>query len=249
MKNLIKDILSQKGIDIKKEESNDNYQMIFTSYNQPIDDFFSIIFIDAEKLILEEKIEGTDELVSPEDFINSLLLELRNEKENKEYNLKNNFSCIVAIDSTNCNYLSQKIKRIEDDKFYAKKYVLKYNNQDLTNLKDKIKKQETQGLIDSFSKILNDYDFLSQGKNEELKTDKNKWYLLLLEMYIKIPFLNYSVFESDSMLNLSSTINQKLEKLENNTALGEMDELLESNDLSDEQFENKLTSIIGEDEE
>ena len=125
MKDLIKHILSQKKIEIKKEESKKSYEMIFTSYYDPIDDFFSIIFIDAKKLISEEKIEGTDEIVSPEDFINSLLLEVRNKKENKEFNLKNNFSCIVVINSTNHDYPSQKIKRIEDDKFYAKKYVLK----------------------------------------------------------------------------------------------------------------------------
>lgn len=243
MKEIINLILETKNITVEREITKDSYQLLFTNFDGPIEDYFSIIFIKADELLRIEQIDPP-ELIAPENIINDVLLSFRKDETNNIYDLKNNLSSIILVDCSEKDYPINKVKKIEDDKFYAKKYVLKYNTSDIEKLKKELKivKTESNDFGYAFSLILNKHDFLSEEHVQDLTKPVNSWYRLLLDFYIKIPFLNYIVPEQKNLLDLDSQINQKLGS---NSLLFEKILAFELTE-SDEEFEQKITSIISQ---
>lgn len=222
MKNFVLKIAEESGLKITSLNL-DELDLYLANFDTK-DDFYLFLFIDEEKIQTEFK-----ELKDVEYAMNriantakSLVL-----KEYKERALENNLSFLIFISS---KLLSQEIysARIEENQFVAKKYVLEYEQENLIKLKEKIEdaKRYSQQLCFLASK----YGHTLNDKNH------NSWYLLLLKMFIKIPFFNYQPEYEGSIPNLEQKINQRFSNEDQDL----FDLIEEAELLSKDRFEDFL---------
>ncbi len=222
MKDIILSIAEESGLKIAPLKE-DHLELFFGSFKNK-DDFYLFLFIDENKLQEEFK-----ELKDLEFAINRIANNAKDHipQEYKERALDNNFSFLIFIKSK-APIQEQYSKRIEENHFVAKKYVLEFEENDWINLKDKLEDKinitHHLCLLGSlYSETLND-------------KEQNSWYLLLLKLFIKLPFLNYNPVNGGTIPNLDEKITESLsgEDLE----FLELIEQMES--LSNSEFENIL---------
>ncbi|MFN6074099.1 MAG: ABC-three component system middle component 1 [Fluviicola sp.] len=148
--------------------------------------------------------------------------------------LEKNSSLLILVESSSINdieRLQSQILLIEEDQYYVKKYVIIYTPDALTKISNFATNSQLQSALNNRTSF---QSISSNGYNKE-----NEDYILLLQLFIKLPFLTLK-FSEDEFVSLP-------EKLETN--LGEdlliFQQLLDSN----EQLQNiDFTSLESESE-
>lgn len=137
--------------------------------------------------------------------------------------LEKNSSLIILVNSANIEEIERlqtQILLIEEDQFYVKKYVIVYTSVALGKISNHTTNEQLQGAVNNkiaFQSIL------SNGFSREQED-----YLLLLQIFIKLPFLTLK-FNEDEFITLEEKLNKKLD-----SDYFIFQELLSSN----EQFQN-----------
>ncbi|QEZ67967.1 hypothetical protein D4A35_03090 [Paraclostridium bifermentans] len=186
------------------------------------------------------KIEDLDKLIS-EDF-NRMFIDI---KESKNYNsyMDKNMSLIVLLEvddmeenSDNLR-LTKKIFDIEENRYNFKKYVLTYDKNQASLIKEKVKYENS--ITKCISEIIYDTIKFTEFKNNP---NKSTLYSLVSKLYIKLPFLKLKAKEK----NIES-LNRKIKnELEENEYIELVDTVLKINDipkLSDEKIISLLEEI------
>lgn len=202
MKELIKSIVANLSMKSKEIRSNDFY-FLFISYDERDErqDFFLFQFTDYDKLL--EYSEGVGKI---EYHLNSIIKDLKEKflSKYRERFIDNNLSLVVLLDTSgrNDNELS-KIHQIEENNILIKKYILNYNQDEFSCLNKRI--GNTSAVVEKLNSLIIEH-------SEMLKFEHNYWYHLLLRLFIKIPFLNYSPRNKQSLHDLSELISKKLDE-------------------------------------
>ena len=198
MKALIKQIAEYSQMEVK-EFTFENLDFCFV-YSLSKDDFYVFLFTEYSELF-----EGKDEKI--EYYLNTIINDLQKEEtlsSFKEQNLDKNLSIIVVLNTNLENDLLE-LKKAEENYYVSKKYILAYENKELQNLEKEI--EERQG------DIIDRINVLAMEKHSLLSEKEPKsWYLLLMRMFTKIPFLNYRLLDKNKkeLTNLEETIQQAL---------------------------------------
>lgn len=199
MKELIKTIAKNLDLSLKEIIFND-FNFLFISYPEK-DDFFLFLFCTHQEL--NDKLVRTQSI---EYVFNSLVKDFKKEHlfEYKERYIDNNLSLIIVLDVSGVadKDLNQ-LHVVEENYIIAKKYILTYKSEEFNELYDKI--NNTDSVINQLNQLAIEYSDL-------LKNEINFWYLLLMKLFIKVPFLNYNLEETnrESLYNISDVINSKL---------------------------------------
>ncbi len=201
MKELIKNIITKLSLESKEILYNE-FDFLFVSYGEK-EDFFLFQFTDYNKLL-----EISEEVGNIEYLLNSIVKDIKKEFlfEYKERFLDNNLSLIVLLDTSSKNIATlSNLHKIEENYILTKKYVLNYNEDEFSSLKQ---------MISNDTSIVEELNRLAIEHSEMLKSDDNHWYRLLLKLFIKIPFLNYSAQSGDgqNLYDLSETISKELDE-------------------------------------
>lgn len=200
MINIISDLLKLTEFDIDKENnfaSNNKKRMfyVYKSYDS-IKEFKEKIYKDQDNLY---------------DYIT----ELENGSE-----IKKNTSFIVLIklnENSQKKNIQEEILDLEEDKYFFKKYVITYLNDEVYSFYNKLK--EYNNIINFMEKNINDTD-----KFEKFKVSNEiSYYSLILKIYIKIPHLSCGdIFSKKEIINLEDNIIEEIKKIqdkENNATL------------------------------
>jgi hypothetical protein len=180
----------------------------FSYFNDGREDYFLTLFLSYEELIqinnTSSKTEGENKKF--EFLLNAIIEEIR-KNHLIDYNFKNldyNLSTILFLNLEEpADFILKELHKIEENYRVAKKYVLPYKQNDFEILKKK--------LLESLD-IIYDLNKIAIDNNELLNNDEATWYRLLMNLFIKIPFLNYQTLtENEQLKNISNEINKNLE--------------------------------------
>ena len=200
MKDLINSILLQSDFDIK--EIVYPISTLFSFFKDQKEDYFILLFMDYSEMINEVEDKNKD----LEYLINVIIEDLR-KNHLTEFNFKNldyNLSTILFLnlEEPNENILTE-LHKIEENYRVSKKYVLPYKQEDLKIIKEKLKESED---------IIYDLNKISMTDNGLINSDNQTWYKLLMNLFIKIPFLNFQdLTHSEQLKDISKEINNDLD--------------------------------------
>jgi len=172
------------------------------AYYEDKDDFFILMYASFQELT-----ELTSETLKDIQFmLNSMVVEQKKSEMFQllqDRNVGQNLSLILFLEyDGDITSSYQEIYKAEENYMNAKKYVLPYKASDCNGLKAKI--GEATNVVEALNRIAVDHSNLIE------ETDQS-WYDLLLNLFIKIPFLNYQPQqEEQSIANLSEMINSSL---------------------------------------
>ena len=185
MKNLIKSIAENN--DLKSLELNDGKLNPTILYFENKDDFYIIICSEYQNLFHQLELEENSNNIDL--GINAYLDTVKEYSAVEVFRnrfIDFNLSCIVAIQLEtleNENILKQ-VHKIEEDYKIAKKYILPYIYSDFELLNEKL-----QGIAsDNFNEKLNR---IALQNSDIINNKADSWYQLLMNYFIKLPFLNY----------------------------------------------------------
>ncbi|WP_026882463.1 ABC-three component system middle component 1 [Clostridium akagii] len=192
MINIISDLLKLTEFIIDKENNfaiNNKKRMfyVYKNYNG-IKEFKEKVYEDQNKLY---------------DYITGL----ENGSE-----IKKNTSFIVLIklnENSEKNNIQEEILDLEEDKYFFKKYVITYINDEVNSFYNKLK--EFDNIINFMEKNLNDKD-----KFEKFKVSNEvSYYSLILKIYIKIPHLSCGdIFSKKEIINLEDNIIEEIKEVQ-----------------------------------
>ncbi|KGO93690.1 hypothetical protein [Flavobacterium subsaxonicum] len=201
MKTIINRLISEAGL----EFINVDPKLDFAYYEEK-DDFFLLLFYNYQDIL-----QITDNNIRVLEYaLNTLVV---NTKESeilsrfKERNINYNLSIILFVDlDTEYPLLFQEFNKAEENYINAKKYILPYHGDVLANLKERI--SET----DNVAQTLNE---LAISHSDAISQIEEQWYDLLLNLFIKIPFLNYKPADHSLAIDsLSDSISETLSQRE-----------------------------------
>lgn len=201
MKELINSIIKDSQLEVI-EYSFYDIDIVF-AYFKDKEDFFIFLFSNYSELVDKINNENDKDM---EYALNLFVHEFKQDKlsDFSNRNIDNNLSLIIVLES-NDEDLSH-LHKIEENSIISKKYILLYNNTDLTRLRSE---------IDQESSIVNILNQLAIKHSNLLQNDDDTWYRLLLRLFIKTPFLNYISANSDDerkeLENLENLILKKLD--------------------------------------
>lgn len=121
-------------------------------------------------------------------------------RKNEYPSLEKNSSLLILVESGNIKDLEKlqpQILLLEEDQFFVKKYVLIYTTDSLRKISEFSSNQELQSRVDdkaSFDKLM------KYGISQDLEE-----YLLLLQLFIKLPFLKLK-FEEGGFVGLQEKL-------------------------------------------
>lgn len=205
MKELINSILLQNNFDIK--EIGYPISTLFSFFKDQKEDYFILLFMDYSEMINEVEGENKD----LEFFINVIIEDLR-KNHLAEFNFKNldyNLSTILFLNLEEPNEsILTELHKIEENYRVSKKYVLPYKQNDLEIIKEKLKDSED---------VIYDLNKISIDNNGLINSDDQTWYRFLMNLFIKIPFLNFQdLTESGQLKDISKEINNGLDSHQRN---------------------------------
>lgn len=191
MKDIIHRITQQIGLEYLSLDKNLDF-----AYYEEKDDFFLLLFYNYQDLM---KVTN-DHLQDLEYALNTIVVNTKKSEELLQLNERNinyNLSLIlfVALDDENPELL-QEFNKVEENYINAKKYILPYQANALEQLKSKM------GENGNIIQVLNN---LAMSHSDDIQNVDKKWYDLLLNLFIKIPFLNYQ--STDHTLAITSLAN------------------------------------------
>lgn len=184
------------------EFEHETFLFILAYHKERIDDFYLFMFCEINQLTTYS--DGIDNIEYSLNSMIGYLLKNRLQEFNTR-SIKNNLSLVVVLES---EHDLKELYRIEENIFNSKKYLLIYQEQERTRLKS-IFDEDSYKSKDSFQQLLKDNGSL-------IDSSDNDWYMLLLKLFIKIPFVNYEITESQkkSLISLQTNINDKLDENE-----------------------------------
>lgn len=192
MINILSKIFCNTGFKIDKDQcyacnNGKNTYYVYANYNC-IDDFKNNIYDEQNKLY---------------DYITSL------ENSNE---LKKNTTFIIAVklnDISEKKNIQELILDLEEDKYFFKKYVITYFQNEVTEFNNELSSYED---IKSFMKD----NINNPDKFDEYKLNNTmSYYSLILKLYMKIPHLSCGeIFKKDNIINLKEDILNNIESKE-----------------------------------
>lgn len=211
MKELIKKILLHSNFDIK--EVDYSISTLFSFFKDQREDYFILLFMDYEEILnynnSEDKVQiGNKDL---EYLLNVIIEDIRKNYLIK-FNFKNldyNLSTILFLnlEKPTENILTE-LHKIEENYRVSKKYVLPYKKDDLKIIKEKLNNSEN---------IIYDLNKISIENNELVNSADQTWYRLLMNLFIKVPFLNFQPLqENEQLKDISDEINKDLDFYQKN---------------------------------
>lgn len=185
MKNLIKSIAENnylKSLELKDGKLNPTLL-----YFEDKDDFYIIISSEYQNLLEQLELEENSNDIDL--GINAYLDTIKEYSDTEIFRsrfIDFNLSCIVAVqlETLQNEDVLKRIHKIEEDYKIAKKYILPYLNSDFEALKEKLQNLTTYSFNEKLNKIALVNSDIINNKNES-------WYQLLMNLFIKLPFLNY----------------------------------------------------------
>src|SRR5690606_37334486 len=111
--------------------------------------FYLFLFLNYEDLM--RIAENTDDL---EYTLNRIAIEIQNEylQDYKKKNIDKNLSFVMILNHTEESQLFN-LKKIEENYFVAKKYLLIYNDSDFVELQEKINNVNNINVINSLNQL------------------------------------------------------------------------------------------------
>jgi len=185
MKKLIENIAENNHL--MSLELNDGKLNPILLYFDDKDDFYIILSSEYQNLLHQLELEENSNDIDL--GINAYLDTIKEYSDTEIFRsrfIDFNLSCIVAVQLEtleNENILKQ-IHKIEEDYKIAKKYVLPYLNSDFELLNEKLQSIVSDSLNEKLNKIALENSDIINNKDES-------WYQLLMNLFIKLPFLNY----------------------------------------------------------
>ncbi|MDE5430723.1 ABC-three component system middle component 1 [Elizabethkingia meningoseptica] len=185
MKKLIENIAENNHL--MSLELNDGKLNPILLYFDDKDDFYIILSSEYQNLLHQLELEENSNDIDL--GINAYLDTIKEYSDTEIFRsrfIDFNLSCIVAVQLEtleNENILKQ-IHKIEEDYKIAKKYVLPYLNSDFELLNEKLQSIASDSLNEKLNKIALENSDIINNKDES-------WYQLLMNLFIKLPFLNY----------------------------------------------------------
>lgn len=185
MKNLIKGIAENNHL--KSLELNDGKLNPTLLYFEDKDDFYIIISSEYQNLLEQLELEENSNDIDL--GINAYLDTIKEYSDTEIFRsrfIDFNLSCIVVVqlETLQNEDVLKRIHKIEEDYKIAKKYILPYLNSDFEALNEKLQNITT----DSFNEKLNK---IALGNSDIINNKNESWYQLLMNLFIKLPFLNY----------------------------------------------------------
>lgn len=203
MKTIINQLV--KSLDLKVSTLRDDIDL---AYFEDKDDFFILMYSTFSELT-----QLTDSNLTNIQFaLNSLVVDLKTFdilRALQHRSINQNLSLLLFIEYENSiSHSFKELNKAEENYINAKKYILPYRVADLEALMSKI------NTSDDIIKVLND---LAVDNSPLLEQNEESWYDLLLNLFIKIPFLNYRPQDGQQSIgNLSSMITESLNPRQNN---------------------------------
>jgi hypothetical protein len=163
------------------------------------------------------------------------------EQQGESNKVEKNSSLIILLKCDSLVVLEeyqQQILLLEEDEYFLKKYVVIYTEKSIVELKN------TEEILPQLKEKVNDKDkfetYAKNGFNNNLEE-----YLLVLQLYIKLPFLTLS-FDGDAFQTLPSKISDVLEESQEHVynILTEKAEDFLKIDFQAENYEEKIGEII-----
>lgn len=197
MKTIVKPLSQQNGLEYLDIDENLDF-----AYYEDKDDFYLLCFYDYHDLM---RLTG-DNLKVLEYALNTVVSNTKTSEALARFmdrNVNYNLSLIlfVALDNDYPN-LIQELNKVEENYINAKKYILPYHSNVLEQLMEK---------IDDIDNIIQSINDLAIVHSESIQDNQKKWYDLLLNLFIKVPYLNYQPGDhSLTITNLSDSINEVL---------------------------------------
>ncbi|WP_133240843.1 hypothetical protein [Marixanthomonas spongiae] len=201
MKNLISKIIEETG---QKYISFDyeGFDFIFSYYDNK-DDFHLFLFSDYKDLI-----SPMNNINDIEFSLNDLVRSVQAKKLEKyaERYLDLNLSCVVVLKHMDDDDLLP-FKKAEENYMITKKYILSYSENSKIKLSEELSKNNLNSIVQSLNELaVINSDCLNNSIN-------NDWYILLLRLFIKIPFLNYETGsdEKESLVDVKELFMSSLD--------------------------------------
>lgn len=185
MKNLIKDIA--KNNHLKSLELNDEKLNPTFLYFEDKDDFYIIISSEYQNLLHQLELEeNTTDIDLGINAYLDIIKEYREIEIFRSRFIDFNLSCIVAVqlETLENNDILKQIHKIEENYKIAKKYILPHLMSDFELLNEKLGDITSDNLNEKLNKIALENSDIINNKDES-------WYQLLMNLFIKLPFLNY----------------------------------------------------------
>lgn len=211
MKELINSILLQSDFNIN--EIDYSISTLFSFFKDQKEDYFILLFMDYPEIIKHNNSinELEDENKDLEYLLNVIIEDIRKDHLS-EFNFKNldyNLSTILFLNLEQpTENILKELHKIEENYRVSKKYVLPYKQNDLEIIKDKIKDSKD---------VIYDLNKISMDNNGLISSDDQTWYRLLMNLFIKIPFLNFQdLTESEQLKDISKEINNDLDSYQKN---------------------------------
>lgn len=241
MRELILKIINDSNIQLRKIDYK-GLEIYFSTFEEEKMDFYLSLFIEYDHLI--QISENVDNI---EYALNRIAIEVQNEhlQEFKEKYIDKNLSFITVLKYNDDSQLF-KLKKVEENYFVTKKYLLIYNDSDLSVLQEKVNEINKSNIIHTLNQLaINNGNLLDSSIN-------NDWYILLLRLFTKLPFLNYMVKDEDkqSLEDLNKTILNTLSDLQRQLfqVLDEKFHEIGEENIEDFILDNKLFDNTANDE-
>jgi hypothetical protein len=170
-------------------------------YNDESKSYFFIRKIGADEL---EEIKNKNCLSDQTWYIEFLSIFNENAKDPNFNSLEKNSSLLILVESSSINdieRLQSQILLIEEDQYYVKKYVILYTPRAFTYISGFSSNEELLAAVNNGTSF---QSILSNGFNSE-----NEHYVLLLQLFIKLPFLSLK-FPEDEYVSLQEKLGTTL---------------------------------------
>lgn len=251
MKKLIRKIFEKNNFDLIKEIDNIDFYN-----NQDYTNFYLVNYIDLTNTSKEEHIEELNYLENfyigreKKESLKKLLYDSIEEDDDKKA-LDKNLSAvyIIEVDDSKKFYDDRNlIYDIEESPYFFKRYILAYTQIQANDLVDKMNKNgiSFDKISDEdLSKLVDDFD----EYKKLMKNEGEGYYELLVRLFCKLPFLNFTTNNKISIDSLEKNIEGSIEVNENlsviyNCLMGKPDKL-EKNESKEVKKEDTKS---GEDE-
>lgn len=193
MRTIIQTLTRKVGLELMALSENLDF-----AYYKDKDDFFLLMYLNRAG-ILEIVPDNIKEL---EYALNNMIANQRDLETLGQFNDRNinyNLSMILFVEmDREDSELLHEFSKVEENYINAKKYILPYTEAVLTELQEKI------GSDENIAEKLNN---LAVSYSDSIQDSNEKWYELLLNLFIKIPFLNYRPVGGELTIeNLSQSI-------------------------------------------
>ncbi|WP_449387140.1 ABC-three component system middle component 1 [Chryseobacterium lineare] len=153
--------------------------------------------------------------------------------------VEKNSSLIILVNAVDIKVIEQlqsQILLIEEDQFYVKKYVIVYTENALEKNSDFVTNEQLQKAVNKKTIF---QDILTKGFTQE-----NEDYILLLQIFIKLPFLALK-FNEEEFITLDEKLKIKLEDHYNTyQELLSSYEQIENLDFLSEESESEINNLF-----